>query len=70
MSSIRLDPALDARLERLAKETRQSKNYHAELAIQQYLDDREDYLSGIAALERNEARVPLEDLERELGMDQ
>lgn len=69
MLGIRLDPDLEKRLERLAKETGRSKSYYAKLAIRQYLEDREDYLLGIAALERNEPRIPLDDLERELGLD-
>jgi RHH-type rel operon transcriptional repressor/antitoxin RelB len=50
----------------LAKETGRSKSYYAKLAIRQFLEDREDYLLGIAALERNEPRISLEDLKREL----
>jgi RHH-type rel operon transcriptional repressor/antitoxin RelB len=69
MLGIRLDPELEKRLERLARETGRSKSYYAKLAIRQYLEDREDYLLGIAALERNEPRISLEDLERELGLD-
>lgn len=69
MLGIRLDPELEKRLERLAKETGRSKSYYAKLAIKQYLEDREDYLLGMAALERNEPRISLEDLERELGLD-
>jgi RHH-type transcriptional regulator, rel operon repressor / antitoxin RelB len=67
MLGIRLDPELEARLERLAKETGRSKSYYANLAIRQYLEDREDYLLGIAALERNEPRISLVELERELS---
>jgi RHH-type rel operon transcriptional repressor/antitoxin RelB len=48
MLGIRLDPELEKRLERLAKETGRSKRYYAKLAIRQYLEDREDYLLGIA----------------------
>ncbi|HEY5174703.1 MAG TPA: TraY domain-containing protein [Terriglobales bacterium] len=69
MLGIRLDPELESRLERLAKDTGRTKSYYAKLAIKQFLEDREDYLRGIAALERNEPRISLEDLERELGLD-
>jgi RHH-type rel operon transcriptional repressor/antitoxin RelB len=69
MLGIRLEPELEKRLERLAKQTGRSKSYYAKLAIRQYLEDREDYLLGIAALERKEPTVPLEELERELGLD-
>ena len=56
-------------MERLAKETGRSVSFHANLAIRKYLDDRQDYVLGIAVLERNEPRISLEDLERELGLD-
>jgi RHH-type rel operon transcriptional repressor/antitoxin RelB len=69
MLGIRLEPELESRLEQLAKETGRSKSYYAKMAIRQFLEDREDYLLGIAALERNEPRISLEDLERELGLD-
>ena len=66
---IRLEPDLEKRLDKLAKQTGRSKSYYARLAIQQYLEDREDYLLGIAALERREPRISLEELERELGLE-
>jgi len=69
MFGIELDPELEARLDRLGKETGRTKAYYAELAIKEFLEDREDYLKGIAALERNEPRISLEQLERELGLD-
>jgi RHH-type transcriptional regulator, rel operon repressor / antitoxin RelB len=69
MLGIKLEPELESRLDRLAKETGRSKSYYAKLAIKQLLEDREDYLRGIAALERNEPRISLEQLERELGLD-
>lgn len=69
MLGIRLEPDLESRLERLAKETGRSKSYYARVAIREFLEDREDYFRGIAALERKEPRIPLEQLERELGLD-
>ena len=69
MLDIELDLELESRLERLAKETGRSKSYYAKLAIKQFLEDREDYLRGMAALERNEPRISLDELERELGLD-
>ncbi len=69
MLAIKLEPELESRLERLVKETGRSKSYYARLAIKQFLEDREDYLKGIAAVERNEPRISLDELERELGLD-
>jgi RHH-type rel operon transcriptional repressor/antitoxin RelB len=68
MLGIRLEPELEKRLERLAKQTGRTKTYYAKLAIEQFLEDREEYLLGIAALEKMEPRVSLEDVERELGL--
>jgi len=70
MLGIRLEPELEEKLESLAKETGRSKSYYARAAIRQFLEDREDYLKGIAALERREPTITLEELERRLGLDQ
>src|ERR1035438_7604968 len=59
MLGIRLEPDLEKRLEKLAKQTGRSKSYYARLAIQQFLEDREDYLLGIAALARKEPRAAI-----------
>jgi RHH-type transcriptional regulator, rel operon repressor / antitoxin RelB len=68
MLGIRLEPDLEKKLDSLAKETGRSKSYYAREAIRQYLEDREDYLKGIAALERREPTITLEELERRLGL--
>ncbi len=68
MLGVRLEPDLESKLEKLAKKTGRSKSYYARQAIRQYLEDREDYLLGIAVLERNEPTISLEELERRLGL--
>jgi RHH-type rel operon transcriptional repressor/antitoxin RelB len=65
---VRLEPELEERLERLAKETGRTKSYYAKEAIRQYVEDREDYLLGIAALEKHKRTVSLEELERKYGV--
>ncbi len=67
MFSIHLTPELKEKLDALAKETGRTKSCHAREAIRQYLEDHEDYLKGIAALERREPTVTLEELERQLA---
>ncbi len=69
MLGIRLEPELEKKLDSLAKETGRSKSYYAREAIRRYIEDREDYLKGIAALERGEPTVTLDELERRLGLD-
>lgn len=68
MLGIRLERELEARLEKLAKKTGRSKSYYAREAIRRYLEDREDYLLGLAVLERNEPTITLKQLERRLGL--
>ena len=68
MLGIRLEPELEQKLESLARETGRSKSYYAREAIRQFLEDREDYLKGLAALERREPTITLDELERRLGL--
>ena len=68
MLGIRLDPELEKRLNNLAKKTGRTKSHYAREAIRQFLEDREDYLLGLAALEKKGPRISLEDLERELNV--
>ncbi len=69
MLGVRLEPEVEEKLDSLAKETGRSKSYYAREAIRQYLEDREDYLRGIAALERRERTITLAELERRLGLE-
>jgi RHH-type rel operon transcriptional repressor/antitoxin RelB len=66
--TVRIEDELDKRLENLAMATGRTKSYYTKLALQEFLDEREDYILGIAALERKEPIVSLETLERELGL--
>jgi RHH-type rel operon transcriptional repressor/antitoxin RelB len=68
MLGIRLEPELEARLEKLSRRTGRSKSYYAREAIRQFLEDREDYLLGLSVLERNEPTITLKQLERRLGL--
>ena len=69
--SIRIDPDIDARLERLARLTGRSKSFYVKQAIEEHIEDLEDlYLAQRVAkriADGRERLVPLEDLERELG---
>jgi predicted DNA-binding protein len=58
MLGIRLEPELEEKLDSLAKRT-----------FGNTWKNREDYLKGIAALERREPTITLEELERRLGLD-
>lgn len=69
MFSIVLQPELERKLESLARETGRSKSYLARTAIRLYLEDYEDSRRGIAALNRHEPTITLEELDRQLGID-
>jgi len=71
--SIRLDEHLEARLERLARLTGRSKSFYVKQAIEDQIEDLEDlYLAQRVSqriAEGRERLIPLEDLERELGVE-
>ena len=69
MLTVRLDPAMDERLTRLAQETGRNKSYYVKQAIADFLEDREDFLLALALLERGEPRRPLADVRRDLGLE-
>ncbi len=66
MLGVRLDKATETRLEKLCKATHRTKSFYAKKAITEFLDDREDYMMGIAVLEKQEKTISLEMLEKEL----
>ncbi len=66
---IRLEPEIEKRLDQLAKKTGRTKTYYAKLAIKEFLEEREDYLLGIAVRERSEPRTTLTDVRKELGLE-
>lgn len=66
--TVRLDDDLDERLGNLARVTGRTKSYYTKLALLEFLDEQEDYMLGIAALERREPTISLEVLEKELDL--
>lgn len=68
MFGVRLEPDLEKKLAKLARKTGRSKSYYAREAIRQFLEEREDYLLGIAVLKRNKPPISLDELERRLGL--
>ena len=56
------------RLEALARKTGRTKSHYAKLAIVEFLEDQEDYLLAIARLEKNLPGIPIEEVERRLGL--
>ncbi len=71
-TSIRLDPAIEQRLDMLAAKTGRTKAYYLRELVANGLDDLEDYYLAAATIERvrkGEERVyTLEEAERDLGL--
>ncbi len=68
MLAIRLSEAIEARLAALASETGRTKTTLAREAILEYIDDLEDYYLAEARARRNRKTIPLDEVERELGL--
>lgn len=68
MLSVRLDPELEARLNELAEATGRSKSHYVRQALEEFLEDRADYLLAISLLEKSEPTMGIDELTRELGL--
>ncbi len=68
MLALRLPADLEKRLEELAKKTGRSKSYYARLAIEEFLQDQEDYLLAISRLEKELPGIPIDEVKRRLGL--
>jgi RHH-type rel operon transcriptional repressor/antitoxin RelB len=68
MPAIRLPDDIEQRLSALAIETGRTKTALAREAILEYIDDLEDYHLAEARARRNRKTIPLEDVERALGL--
>lgn len=69
MLALRLPPEIEQRLEKLAQKTGRTKSYYAKKAITEFLQDEEDYLLALTRLEKNNPRISLEEVERQLGLE-
>lgn len=69
MLAIRLPRNIEDRLDKLAKKTGRTKTYYAREAILEYLADLEDYHLAASRLARNLKGIPLQEVERRLGLE-
>ena len=72
-TSIRLDPAIELRLEHLAAQTGRTKAYYLRELVTSGLDDLEDYYLAAATMERvrkgEEKVYSAEQVRKDLGLD-
>jgi RHH-type rel operon transcriptional repressor/antitoxin RelB len=69
MLAVRLSEQTEDRLNHLAQETGRTKTYYAKKAIEEFLEDKEDYLLAVAVLEQKNPSVPLEKVVKDLGLE-
>lgn len=68
MVSIILDPEMEARLSQLALKTGRSVPFFAREAIEQHVEDLEDYFLGLDALQNPGRIFTPDEAKRELGL--
>jgi RHH-type rel operon transcriptional repressor/antitoxin RelB len=68
MLAIRLPETIEERLNVLANETGRTKTALAREAILEYIDDLEDFYLAEARARRNRKTIPLDEVERKLGL--
>ena len=68
--TVRLNEAQERALEQLAFDTGRTKSYYVKQALDQFLEDRADYLTALAVLEREPdgPYYTAEEVRRELGL--
>ena len=69
MLAIRLPVEIEERLDALAQETGRTKTTLAREAILEYIDDLEDFYLAEARVRKNRKTIPLEEVEKQLGLD-
>lgn len=69
MLGVRLDKDTEERLDLLAKETGRTKSYYAKKAIKVFLEDQEDYLLAVSALEDKGASVSFDEVRKQFGLE-
>lgn len=68
MLAIRLPDDIETRLASLAIETGRSKTSLAREALVEYIDDLEDYYLAESRARKNRKTIPLDEVERALGL--
>lgn len=68
MLAVRLPDELEARLQALAERTGRSRSFYVRRAVLEHLDDLEGYRLAVERLAEKLPTVPLEEVERRLGL--
>lgn len=68
MLTLKLNPEIEKRLDRLAKKTGRTKSYHAREAILEHLNDLEAAYLAMGRLEHPAKTFSAKEVKRELGL--
>ncbi len=68
-TSIRLDAKIERRLEELARRTGRTKAWYIRRAIEEYLDEWEDYHIALHRLETEREEIDIAEVRRRLGLE-
>ena len=66
MLAVRSPEKLEKRLSALANKTGRTKTYYVKIALERFLEDKEDYLLAVAVLEKKNSSKSLEEVIEEL----
>ena len=67
--TVRLPEDIDKRLSVLAEQTGRPKSYYVRQAIEEFLEDQEDYLLAVQRLEKSGRRLSMDEVEKLLGLE-
>jgi RHH-type transcriptional regulator, rel operon repressor / antitoxin RelB len=67
--AVRLPKELEIKLDQMATITHRSKSYYIRKALENFFEDREDYLIAAARLEEKNDRIPYKKMRKDLGLD-
>lgn len=68
MLAVRLPADIEGRLEALARKTGRTKTFYVREALAEYLADLEDHYLAEERLQASLSGIPLDDVERNLGL--
>ena len=69
MLTVRLPEELENRLNVLAEKTHRAKSYYVKQALEEFLEEEEDYLLALARIEKREPKISLKEAKKQLGLD-
>jgi len=67
--AVRVPEELESRLGNLAEKTGRSKSFYIRKALEQFIEDQEDYLLAVSVLKENNNSFSLEEVKQNLGLE-